>query len=63
MVVRERREGIVGYLDFTKVPLMTTLGAFETFGRTLAERRWSALRGVMGESCHSKAVQNEFGYR
>jgi|688.fasta_scaffold540301_2 hypothetical protein len=32
MVVRERREGIVGYLDFTKVPLMTTLGAFETGG-------------------------------
>ena len=58
VVVRDRREGIVGSLDFTKVPLMTTLGAFETSGKTWPKAEGLVLGGGGGGSGRSTAVQS-----
>jgi hypothetical protein len=50
VVVPERSEGIVGSLDFTKVPLMITLGAFETSGKT-----WPIADGLVWVELAAKA--------
>jgi len=54
VVVPERSEGIVGSLDFTKVPLMITLGAFETSGKTWPIADGLVWGGLGGESGRSK---------